>query len=62
VPLLAATITPVVEERWERVGQSDLRCGSRDAYGPDEEPHAALLLGEEILDARMRRWAKRPDR
>ena len=33
------------------IGHPDLRRGSRDADGSDEQTHAALLLAEDMLDA-----------
>ena len=33
------------------VGEADLRLGTRDADGADEQPHLVLLPGEHVLDA-----------
>lgn len=35
----------------EDVGHVDLRRGACDANGSDEQPHAALLLDKDMLDA-----------
>ena len=37
----------------EDVGEPDLRGGTGDADGSDEQAHPALLLGKDVLDTRV---------